>query len=216
MLCGPDGVCNLAVFESLSDEFNDSLLPFAGNALPVAFASEHSCLRYSRVASLTRLIPPVMPNLRKSRLKCAFTVRRAILSCRAISSLSQPCSSRSAICCSRGPNATDSSFMPYPRGWTLPHRNLEHSYPVRVSRVQIFLTLLRRLTERQSSNFHMHSCCQATTRLAVTDDQCFPQRLSCDQRPFLVGKHHSCSTETSAKQRVQGEMTSGDNCKEDT
>jgi|SRR3954452_6203230 hypothetical protein len=114
MLCGSDGVCDFSVFESLSDEFNDALLSFAGDSFPVAFASEHSCLRYSRVASFTRLIPLVMPNLRNKRLKCALTVRRAIFSCRAISSLSQPCSRRSAICCSLGPSATDCSFIPYP------------------------------------------------------------------------------------------------------
>jgi hypothetical protein len=46
------------------------------------------------------------------RLKCAFTVRRAIWSCLAIASLSQPCSSNSAICCSRGPSRMESSFIP--------------------------------------------------------------------------------------------------------
>ncbi len=63
------------------------------------------------VASLTRLIPPVIANRRKRRLKCALTVRRAILSCRAISELSQPCSSSSAICCSRGPSRMELSFI---------------------------------------------------------------------------------------------------------
>jgi hypothetical protein len=45
VLCGTDGVCNFAVFESLRDEFDDSLLSFAGDSISVTFASEHSCLR---------------------------------------------------------------------------------------------------------------------------------------------------------------------------
>ena len=64
------------------------------------------------VASLTRLMPPVIAKRKKRRLKCAFTVRRAILSCRAISALSQPWSSSSAICCSRGPSRIELSFIP--------------------------------------------------------------------------------------------------------
>ena len=64
------------------------------------------------VASFTRLIPPVIAKRKKRRLKCAFTVRLAILSCRAISELSQPCSSSSAICCSRGPSRIELSFIP--------------------------------------------------------------------------------------------------------
>lgn len=77
------------------------------------------------VASLTRLIPPVIAKRKKRRLKCAFTVRRAILSCRAISALSQPWSSSSAICCSRGPSRIELSFIPAsPLG-------LLHSGPIR-------------------------------------------------------------------------------------
>lgn len=74
-----------------------------------AFASRISWLRYRSVASFTRLIPSVIPNRRKRRLKCAFTVRRFILSNLAISTLLQPCSKRSAICCWRGLRRTDSS-----------------------------------------------------------------------------------------------------------
>ena len=58
------------------------------------------------------MIPPVIAKRKKRRLKCAFTVRLAILSCRAISELSQPCSSSSAICCSRGPSRIELSFIP--------------------------------------------------------------------------------------------------------
>jgi len=90
VLGGSDFACNLAVFESLGDEFDDALFSFTGNSFTVAFASEHICLRYKSVASLTRLMPPLIPNLKKSRLKCAFTVRRAIFNCLAISALSQP------------------------------------------------------------------------------------------------------------------------------
>jgi hypothetical protein len=59
-------------------------------------------------------MPPVIAKRKKRRLKCAFTVRRAILSCRAISALSQPWSSSSAICCSRGPSRIELSFIPAP------------------------------------------------------------------------------------------------------
>jgi hypothetical protein len=90
MLGGSDGICNFAVLESLSDEFDDSLLPLAGCTICVTPVSKHSCLRYNKVASFTRLIPPLIPKRRKRRLKCAFTVRRAILSWLAISALSQP------------------------------------------------------------------------------------------------------------------------------
>ena len=114
MFCGSDFICDFPVLESLSDEFDDSLLSFAGNTFSVALASEHSCLRYRRVASFTRLIPPLIPNRKKRRLKCAFTVRRAILSCRAISEFSQPCNSSSTICCSRGPSRINLSFTRNP------------------------------------------------------------------------------------------------------
>ncbi len=55
-----------------------------------------------------------MPKRRNRRLKRALTVRRAILSCLAISPLSQPCSSSSIICRSRGPRQAVLSFMQYP------------------------------------------------------------------------------------------------------
>jgi len=90
VLCGSNGRCNFAVLESLSDEFNDTLLSFTGYPLSITLLSEHSCLRYKRVASFTRLIPLVIPKRRKRRLKCALTVRRAILSWLAISALSHP------------------------------------------------------------------------------------------------------------------------------
>ena len=58
-------------------EFDDALFTFTwdtGSILPICM---HACLRYNRVASLTRLIPPVIPKRRNNRLKCALTVRRA-------------------------------------------------------------------------------------------------------------------------------------------
>jgi hypothetical protein len=69
VLGSSDFSCNFAVFESLSNEFDDTLFSFTGDSFTVAFASEHICLRYKSVASFTRLIPPLIPNLKKSRLK---------------------------------------------------------------------------------------------------------------------------------------------------
>src|SRR4051812_35646713 len=114
MLCGSNGVGDFTVLKSLGDEFDNSLLSFTGNALSVPFVCEHNCLRYKSVASFTRLIPPVMPKRKKRRLKWALTVLRAILSCFAISALSQPWSSSSAICCSLGPSRIGLSFITTP------------------------------------------------------------------------------------------------------
>jgi len=109
-----DFVGNFFILESLGNKFDNSALSFAGYALSVTSFSKHNCLRYKSVASLTRLMPLVIPNRKNSRLKCAFTVRRAMLSCRAISSLSQPCRSNSTICCSRCPKRTGFSLIPTP------------------------------------------------------------------------------------------------------
>lgn len=109
-----DFVGNFFILESLGNKFDNSALSFAGYALSVSFFSKHNCLRYKSVASLTRLMPLVIPNRKNSRLKCAFTVRRAILSCRAISSLSHPCRSNSTICCSRCPKRTGFSLITTP------------------------------------------------------------------------------------------------------
>src|ERR1700690_4563163 len=80
MLSRADGFCDFTVFESLGNECNDPLLAFVRNAFSVAIPSKHNCLRYKSVASFTRLIPSSMPKRTKRRLKCALTVRRAILS----------------------------------------------------------------------------------------------------------------------------------------
>ena len=55
-----------------------------------------------------------MPKRRNIRLKWAFTVRRAMLSCLAISALSQPWRSNSAICFSLGPSRTYWSVISLP------------------------------------------------------------------------------------------------------
>src|SRR5215475_13611288 len=109
-----DLVSNLFVLESPGNKLNDAALSLAWDSLSVTFASKHNCLRYKSVASFTRLIPLVMPNRRNNRLKCAFTVRRAMLSCRAISSLSQPCNNSSTICCSRCPRRMGLSLIEIP------------------------------------------------------------------------------------------------------
>ena len=59
MLGGSDSICNFAVLEPLSDEFDETLLPLAGYRICVTLVSEHSCLRYKKVASLCRrlLVP---------------------------------------------------------------------------------------------------------------------------------------------------------------
>src|SRR6267154_1303990 len=110
MFCRADGIGYVAVLQALGDKLDDSVFTLAGDTGTVTFVCKHDCLLYKRVASFTRLIPPVIPKRRNSRLKCAFTVLRAILSWLAISALSQPCKSSSTICCSRGPSRTDGSI----------------------------------------------------------------------------------------------------------
>src|SRR5271165_1485999 len=117
MLCGPNAFCDLAILESLGNEFNNNLLSLTGDAFSIPLVSEHSCLLYKRVASFTRLMPLLIPKRKKSRLKCAFTVRRAIFSCLAISVLSHPCSKSSVICFSRGPSRTTLSFIANTPSW---------------------------------------------------------------------------------------------------
>ena len=40
-----DGICDLAVLESLGDKLDNSRFPFAGYPVSVTLPSEHSCLR---------------------------------------------------------------------------------------------------------------------------------------------------------------------------
>jgi hypothetical protein len=111
VLAGSDFICDFSVLESLGDKFNDSLFPVVWCS--AGFSSEHSCLLYKSVASFTRLTPPSMPKRWNSRLKCAFTVRRAIFNCLEISSLSQPCRSSSTTCRSLGRNDFSSIQDPF-------------------------------------------------------------------------------------------------------
>jgi len=45
VLGSADFVGNVSVLESLGNEFNDAVFPFAGNPVSVTFACKHSCLR---------------------------------------------------------------------------------------------------------------------------------------------------------------------------
>lgn len=45
VLSGSDFAGNISVLESLGNEFNDAVFPFAGNPVSVTFACKHSCLR---------------------------------------------------------------------------------------------------------------------------------------------------------------------------
>src|SRR5579864_8951368 len=109
---GSDFGCDFLVLKSLGDEFDDASLSLIWCSAIVS-PSKHSCLLYKSVASLTRLTPPVMPKRWNRRLKCAFTVRRAIFNCLEISSLSQPCRSSSTTCRSLGRNDLSSMSNPF-------------------------------------------------------------------------------------------------------
>src|SRR5436190_22330828 len=122
---GSNFVCDFLVFKSLSDELDDSLFALAGIG-PTVASSEHSCLLYKSVANLTRLTPPLIPKRVNSRLKCAFTVRRAMFSCLEISSLSQPCRSSSTTCRSLGRKFFSSTaHLSLPAD--LPHRDTKRT-----------------------------------------------------------------------------------------
>src|SRR5438477_5657850 len=111
---GSDGLGYFFVLQAFGNEVDDSVFTFTWHTVPIASICRHACLRYNKVASFTRLIPPVIPKRRNSRLKWAFTVRLAISSWVAISVLSQPCKSSSTTCCSRGPSRTVCSFISFP------------------------------------------------------------------------------------------------------
>ena len=65
----PDGIGHFSVLQAFGNELDDSLFTFTGDTSPIASTCRHACLRYNRVASLTRLIPPVIPKRRNNRLK---------------------------------------------------------------------------------------------------------------------------------------------------
>ena len=45
VFCGADGIRDFAVFKSLGNELDDSLLALAGDPISVTLFSEHNCLR---------------------------------------------------------------------------------------------------------------------------------------------------------------------------
>jgi len=68
VLCGSN-TNDVPVTEALGDEGDDALFPFSWASLPVKIMSEHRRLLYIKVASLTRLMPLVMPKRKNRRLK---------------------------------------------------------------------------------------------------------------------------------------------------
>src|SRR5713101_1045091 len=94
MLGGPERIGDLPVLAALGYALDDEVFAFAWPAT-VCCLSNHNCLLKSKVASLTRLIPPLIPKRRNRRLKCALTVRSAMFRSLAISELSHPWRSRS-------------------------------------------------------------------------------------------------------------------------
>jgi len=69
MLGRPDGFGYFAVLQAFGNELDDSVFTFTRDTGPVTSSCRHACLRYNRVASFTRLIPPVIPKRRNNRLK---------------------------------------------------------------------------------------------------------------------------------------------------
>ena len=69
VLGGSNFTNDVPVTEALGDEGDDALFPFSWASLPVKIMSEHRRLLYIKVASLTRLMPLVMPKRKNRRLK---------------------------------------------------------------------------------------------------------------------------------------------------
>jgi hypothetical protein len=69
VLSGTDGIGHVAILQTLGDKFDDSVFTLTGDPVSITFVRKHNCLLYNRVASFTRLIPPVIPKRRNSRLK---------------------------------------------------------------------------------------------------------------------------------------------------
>jgi hypothetical protein len=69
VLRGADGMGDFVVLQALGYELDDAVFAFTGGTASIAFVCKHNCLRYNRVASFTRLIPPLIPKRRNSRLK---------------------------------------------------------------------------------------------------------------------------------------------------
>ena len=66
---GGSNTNDVPVTEALGDEGDDALFPFSWASLPLKIMSEHRRLLYIKVASLTRLMPLVMPKRKNRRLK---------------------------------------------------------------------------------------------------------------------------------------------------
>jgi len=64
-----DFLRDVAVLQALGDKLDDAMFTLAGDAVSVPIVCEHNCLRYNRVASFTRLMPPLIPKRRNRRLK---------------------------------------------------------------------------------------------------------------------------------------------------
>ena len=122
------------------------------------------------------MIPSLIPKRRKSRLKWAFTVLRAILSCFAISALSQPCNSNSTISFSRGPRRTDCSFSTIP------------APPVKISSAPLYVWIVRtfsstyratlRLKTQGPKNRHFHKHFPALSQAIAAIPEVISPRLS--------------------------------------
>ena len=69
MFGGSDSFGDFLVLQAFGNELDDSVFTFIGDTVPIASICRHACLRYNRVASFTRLIPPVIPKRRNNRLK---------------------------------------------------------------------------------------------------------------------------------------------------
>jgi hypothetical protein len=69
VLRGADGMRYFVVLQALGYELDDAVFAFTGDTASIAFVCKHNCLRYNRVASFTRLIPPLIPKRKNSRLK---------------------------------------------------------------------------------------------------------------------------------------------------
>ena len=69
MFRGSDGVSYFFVLQAFGNELDDSVFTFIWDTGAIPSICRHTCLRYNRVASFTRLIPPVIPKRRNKRLK---------------------------------------------------------------------------------------------------------------------------------------------------
>src|SRR5271154_1802267 len=69
MFGSADGIRHFTVLQALCDKLDDLLLTFTGDTASITLNCMHDCLRYKSVASLTRLMPSLIPKRRNNRLK---------------------------------------------------------------------------------------------------------------------------------------------------